>query len=259
MRLSCDEVAGKLERLLDDELAPAEIRAVEGHLAGCAGCSAERRALLRLQSDLRSLPRHDMPSDLATRIEADFAAGPSSRWGWRPSLANLAWGGGGAVAGVLVAVGLTLVSGQPTGSDGSMLLDAHLRALQHGQPVDVVSDDRHVVRPWFAGRIGVSPPVTDYAAEGFRLLGGRVDIVDGAPAAALAYQRRAHVISLFVRPAGSVKPAPAEESRQGYAVLHWNEGDLAFDLVSDLNPAELGLLKELLSRGGPETRGTGSG
>jgi anti-sigma factor RsiW len=94
-----------------------------------------------------------------------------------------------------------------------MLLDAHLRALQRDQPVDVVPDDRHIVRPWFAGRIGVSPPVMDYAAEGFRLLGGRVDIVDGAPAAALAYQQRAHVISLFVRPAGSVEPAPSEESR----------------------------------------------
>ena len=128
-----------------------------------------------------------------------------------------------------------------------MLLDAHLRALQHGQPVDVVSDDRHVVRPWFAGRIGVSPPVTDYAAEGFRLLGGRVDIVDGAPAAALAYQRRAHVISLFVRPTGPVAE-PDEETRQGYTVLRWNEGDLAFDLVSDLNREELRRLKDLCYR-----------
>ena len=105
------------------------------------------------------------------------------------------------------------------------------------------SSDRHTVKPWFNGRLDFSPPVVDLAARGFPLVGGRLDYLDGHPAAALVYQRRQHVVNLFVQP---VLLPPADDlasaesfTQQCYHLRRWTQGTMSYRAVSDLNEAEL--------------------
>ena len=121
----------------------------------------------------------------------------------------------------------------------SALVDTHIRSLLPGHLIDVQSSDRHTVKPWFAGRIDISPPVMDLASKGFPLIGGRLDYVQGHSAAAIVYGRRLHMINLFVWRTIPGERAVASTVRDGYAVLHWTTGDLSYWAVSDAAPAEL--------------------
>jgi anti-sigma factor RsiW len=124
------------------------------------------------------------------------------------------------------------------------VVSAHLRSLQGDRLIDVQSTDQHTVKPWFNGRLDVAPPVVDLTAQGFTLIGGRLDYVDAKPVAAIVYKRRAHVINLFVAPLmGSERLAPERratiEQVQGFNIWRWTRSDLAFWAVSDINAEEL--------------------
>jgi anti-sigma factor RsiW len=110
---------------------------------------------------------------------------------------------------------------------------------------DVGSSDQHTVKPWFAGKLDFAPTVKDLAAQGFPLVGGRLDYVAGRPAAALVYQRRKHVINAFSWPAASSSPQ-ATITTKGYNVVHWTRGGMAWWLVSDVNRSDLETLARLL-------------
>jgi anti-sigma factor RsiW len=104
----------------------------------------------------------------------------------------------------------------------------------------VETSDQHTVKPWFNGKLDVSPPVVDLTAQGFRLLGGRLDYIDGEPVASVVYQRRKHIINLFVaQRLGASHASTRIESIQGYNVRHWSEAGLDFWAVSDIAPDEL--------------------
>ena len=122
----------------------------------------------------------------------------------------------------------------------SELVSAHLRSLQGGRLIDVQSSDQHTVKPWFNGRLEVAPPVVDLAAEGFTLVGGRLDYIDARPVATLVYTRRAHIINLFIAPArGSDRGGQIEPQLQGFSIWRGASSGFAFSAVSDITPAEL--------------------
>ena len=121
----------------------------------------------------------------------------------------------------------------------SALVDTHIRSLLPGHLIDVQSSDRHTVKPWFAGRIDISPPVMDLASKGFPLIGGRLDYVQGHSAAAIVYGRRLHMINLFVWRSLPGEQAATSTVRDGYAILHWTTGDLSYWAVTDAAPADL--------------------
>jgi anti-sigma factor RsiW len=147
--------------------------------------------------------------------------------------AALGWGAG------TVRTSLRTAAASTSDQTVSALIDTHVRSLLPGHLIDVQSSDRHTVKPWFAGRIDIAPPVVDLAAKGFPLIGGRLDYVQGHSAAALVYGRRLHMINLFVWHAVPGEPARASAVRGGYAILHWTTGDLSYWAVSDAAPAEL--------------------
>ena len=123
------------------------------------------------------------------------------------------------------------------------VVDTHVRSLLPGHLTDVLSTDRHTVKPWFAGKADVAPPVNDLSAQGFPLYGGRLDYVDGHNAAAIVYHRRQHVINLFVWRASADEAAAGTFAVRGYSVLHWTSGDLSFWAVSDAARGEVEAFK----------------
>ena len=129
----------------------------------------------------------------------------------------------------------------------SELIDAHVRSLQPGHLTDVTSTDRHTVKPWFDGKLDFVPPVNDYVGQGFPLVGGRLDVLNGHSVAALVYARRKHTINLFVWPARQGETdLYGWGSRDGYNWGIWQAGDMRFCLVSDAAQSDLRELQQLI-------------
>jgi anti-sigma factor RsiW len=128
------------------------------------------------------------------------------------------------------------------------LVDAHIRALQPGHLTDVTSTDQHTVKPWFDGKIAFAPPVSDFAAQDFPLVGGRLDVFQGRTVAALVYGRRKHFISVFIWPDATQNAEQYAGAMNGYQWISWKQGGLRFCAVADTSRGDLAALKELISR-----------
>jgi len=145
------------------------------------------------------------------------------------------------VLAVLASSGATWIVSQG-GRDGTAdtVVAGHVRSLMASQPTDVVSSDRHTVKPWFNGRIPQAPRVVDLANDGFPLVGGRIDVIDRVPVPTLVYRHRQHLISLYAVPAGRPTIVPAaHRAIAGYNVLSWTDDGVAYWAVSDLAAADL--------------------
>ena len=239
--MRCDEIRPRLDAYIDGELAEAERVQLRDHLADCPECGPEAGALERLRDGIRrSAPAYRAPEALRSQIRFALRreAAASSR------LARAAPGWLAYAASILLAVavgsgGTLLVTGErQEDAVANELIDSHLRSLLGSHLTDVASSDRHTVKPWFAGRSDVSPPAVDLTAEGFPLVGGRLDLIVGKPVPALVSRRREHGLNVIVLPA-SRGDLGATVTRRGYSLRHWNEGDLGFWAVSDAAPSEL--------------------
>jgi anti-sigma factor RsiW len=227
-------------------------RAIETHLAGCKDCAAMLEDLRQMRAAIRrEVPYHRAPPQLRARIEAGFAGRrikPLRLDPGRLSFASSFAGGlaSGAVAATVVA-GLGLFLLRPNESDALArdLVNAHLRALVSDHQIDIASSDHHTVKPWFEGHGDVSPPVADFPAEDFRLVGGRADYVNGQRASVLVYRHGAHIINIFTW-ADRGDPLPMLATRNGYTVSCWRAGTLAYCAVSDVARTELSRLVALI-------------
>jgi anti-sigma factor RsiW len=131
----------------------------------------------------------------------------------------------------------------------TQLIASHVRSLMANHLMDVASSDQHTVKPWLDAKLDFAAPVVDLSGEGFPLIGGRLDYLDNHSAAALVYQRRKHFINLFVWPTtpGDSKGQTMVE-REGYHLLHWNDGDFTYWAVSDVNVGDLQNFKQLFEQ-----------
>lgn len=230
---SCPDKEMALQALADGELDAMAAVALEEHLRGCAGCRAELDRIEGLRAVLRvSELREPAPEQLRARVMAQIPRpAPARPWvGWV----------GGAAGGALAA-SLALMLAMPQAAVPGVadeLIDSHIRSLQGSHLIDVQTSDRHVVKPWFNGRVDFAPVVPELKDQGFPLVGGRLDVVSGRSVAVIVYKRRLHTINLFVRPAAA-GAGSGSERRGSYALVHWVAGGLEYWAVSDIEVSDL--------------------
>jgi anti-sigma factor RsiW len=263
--LSCELTNRYVPGYVDGELDLVRTIELEAHLKGCSACAQELENLRALRSALqRNSLAYAAPVALRERIQSSLRA--SSVAEVRESTFKLPSLSTWQLAGAFALLVLISVSGwqwtarlRAPSSDqriAAEIFSSHVRSLEGNHLMDVISTDQHTVKPWFDGKLDFSPPVEDLATDGFPLVGGRLDYLEGREVAALVYQRRKHFINVFVWP-NSTGPnsTQAIESRQGYNIMRWAHGGFQFWAVSDVNAQDLADFVRLLeTRIAPESK-----
>jgi anti-sigma factor RsiW len=241
--MTCEQALPLLSTYFDRELDVTKSLEVERHVRECDRCSAAVQQHEALRSSLTAAALVFAPPRglewrvrKAVRREArprGLSVRPPWRWASVPVAATLAaalsWSvavhrGGTSRENVVLA---ELVSG-------------HVRSLMADHLVDVVTSDQHTVKPWFNGKVDFAPPVIDFTASGFPLVGGRVDYIAGRPVAVVVYKRREHVVNVFIWPSGNDEGQGLRDlTSEGYHLLRWTRSGLTFWAVSDVNGADL--------------------
>jgi anti-sigma factor RsiW len=237
-----------LHAALDGELDAVGVIEMEAKLAADPKLAAEYARLVALRDAIRArVPRQAAPDVLRARMaslaRASGTAAPTAarRAKWRDApYRSLA---ASLMVGVVLGAGAygRLVA-PPAEDDGqSAIVAGFIRGRLSGQPVDVATSDRHTVKPWLAGKIAGATTVVELAADGFPLVGGRIDVIGRTPVATLVYQRREHQIALSELPPSASEAAgePSRQTREGYSLLRWTDKGHVYEAVSDLPPAEL--------------------
>src|SRR4051794_19467404 len=207
--MTCDEAEVLLHALIDGELDAGHAREVESHIAGCPRCAAALRDYREMSKAIAEAGMgYTAPAALRQRIEAALPQ-PRAVPNRRAVLRGFAMGsaGSGLAATRLVAIVPRQDGGERIQSG---VVSAHLRSLQAGPLTDVFSTDQCTVRPWFNGKVDVSPPVIGLSAQGFTMTGGRLDYMDAPALSAVVYRRRRHVINLSVSQTSSTERPPAK-------------------------------------------------
>jgi anti-sigma factor RsiW len=225
-----------LNAYLDGELDAMEAARFEQRIAADPALNGQLSSRKALSTALRSDLDEDVPPpDLRRRILTGLGEGGRSggQTPWRALAASFLIG---ALLAGTASLGLLR---SPPGTDiADAIVSAHIRALMAPQPIDVASSDHHTVKPWFNGKIAFAPVVEDLAADGFPLVGGRIDVIGLEPSATLVYRHGNHVISLTERP-GASGSSSSLESKRGYNVLAWSDGKIGYWAVSDTAAEEL--------------------
>jgi anti-sigma factor RsiW len=236
--MTCVEAETLLHALIDGELDAGHARQIEAHTAECQRCMAQLLSYRKLRQALQGADlRYAAPASLRRNIDRSF---PSEALTNRRMFLKGLGVGGLVSASAAASVALVTLNQESEESIVTEAVSAHLRSLQAEHLVDVVSTDRHTVKPWFNGRLDVAPPVVDLTAQGFTLIGGRLDYINGRAVAAIVYRRRVHIINLFVaQRMGSALQSPRLESVQGFNVRRWASQGLNLLAVSDINSDEL--------------------
>jgi anti-sigma factor RsiW len=245
-----------LHGFVDSELDAAHSLELEQHLATCPDCAGQLERIRGLKQVVSQKGvRWQTPDHVRAQVLAAIAHeaakqaqprtsmwdrlfGMMRQWLFVPSLAAL-------------AASLFLVFGpiQQHASVEQEVVSSHVRSMLASHLTDVATSDQHTVKPWFNGKIDFSPPVVDLAPQGFPLVGGRLDYVEGRVVAALVYKRRGHIINVFVWPAAPGNTLAT--SRDGYTVENWSKDGLTFWAVSDAAPDEIkGFREAFLARAG---------
>lgn len=241
--MECTETRELLGAYVDSELELTRALEIQKHVSSCADCQRMYEQLTELRSTLREQTAYfAAPQKLRNDIRAALrenekpaAQARERRW----LLVNF----GAALAfAVLLTWGLTgYWSAQSLDQRlPGEVVSGHVRSLLANHLVDVASSDQHTVKPWFSGKLDFSPPVRDLTAQGFPLIGGRLDYIDNRQVAALVYRHREHAINLFVWPSASGQDvAPQSLRKQGYQLINWSESGMFFCAVSDVSASEI--------------------
>ncbi|MBB3214284.1 anti-sigma factor RsiW [Herbaspirillum sp. Sphag1AN] len=260
--MNCEECQQTMQAALDGALDAATSKLHAQHLGSCPACQDAQNDLLGVRRMVRAhASRHSAPAALRLRVVNDVTQATASvapavtpatfveqLW---TRLQNWPWArinfGFASTASLAFAVVLSLYIGMPSEQDriDQEIVATHFRSLQLDHLADVVSTDKHTVKPWFSGKLDFSPPVFDLALQNFPLIGGRLDYFDQHAAAAMVYRHDKHLINLFVWPEKAAQRSKLS-STHGFQLLRWSDGEMAYAAISDLNGPELQQFQHLL-------------
>jgi anti-sigma factor RsiW len=242
-----------IEAYMDEELDPGVSASVEEHLSGCRSCSETYSRFREQRAEIRSAaPYYTAPAQLERSIRDSLRQAAANET--KATANNLPWRLLAIAASILLAISVSwnLRPSSKGIAENDVLaqniLADHVRSLIGTHLMDVPSTDQHTVKPWFNGKLDFSPEVKDFAAQGFPLIGGRLDYLMDRTVAALVYGRRQHVINVFTWPAGPAPLSPSQFSRNGYNAIHWSHGSMTFWAVSDVALPELAQFKDLYEK-----------
>jgi anti-sigma factor RsiW len=248
--MNCEDAKPLLDSFADGELDLVNHVQVEAHVEKCLACDHTYRNTTALKNAMVGDELYfKAPAELRTRIRSSLHEEAEEsfwrsilKWRWMPTMT--------AAAIVVIALFSAVAIFRPASNSEDLLanemVSAHVRSLMLDHATDVISTDQHTVKPWFEGKLDFSPPVVDLAPQGFALIGGRLDYLGGRPVAALVYQRRQHLINVFIYPAQDKNNESGASSRQGFNVIFWTKNGMTFWVVSDLNAGELQGFAQLL-------------
>src|ERR1700730_12501294 len=254
--MSCELTQHFVPGYLDGELDLVRTIEMETHLKSCPACAQELENQQALRAALRrSSLSYAAPAVLRDRIQSSLrtssGVGVQERKIKWPSLHIWQWAGAVAVLALFSLTGWQLTARLRAPSSDQRItaevFSSHVRSLEANHLMDVVSSDQHTVKPWFDGKLDFSPPVEDLASDGFPLVGGRLDYLEGREVAAPVYQRRKHFINVFVWPgAAGSSSTQTLEPRQGYNIMRWSRAGFEFWAVSDVAAPDLAEFVRLL-------------
>jgi anti-sigma factor RsiW len=229
----------KLEPYLDGELSPREMQDLDTHLRDCPACTAEVLRQVQMKRAVQAAGRRFTPSaEFKRKMQQRMAPRRRSLgvWSWAvPVLAIL-----------LVGVGLSLNRDRfQAQHSASELADLHVATLASATPVDVVSTDRHTVKPWFQGKIPFTFNLPELQNSDFTLIGGRMAYMNQAPGAHLIYQIRKHEISVFIFQDRDFH-AESGSKTLSFSSESWSEGGLSYFVIGDTNSDDIHKLAQLL-------------
>jgi anti-sigma factor RsiW len=242
--LTCPETQTLIHGYLDGELDLMKCLKIEQHLQECPACAQAHASLQAVRAAVQNSSLYfQTPPGLAKRIQSSLRG--ASHADRTPGLSPRRLLAVAASLALVTTVGWGLFRGLSARSADVFLTQelvaSHVRSqMLPSHRFDVASSDPHTVKPWFEGKLDFSPPVKDLVAEGFPLIGGRLDYLHGRAVAALVYQRRKHSINLFIWPSSPGDDAtPSKATRQGFHMIRWTSSSMTFWAVSDLNEGEL--------------------
>jgi len=242
----------KLDPYLDGELTASEMQELDRHLRECPACASECLRRVQWKRAVKEAGmRYVASPQLKARVQKMVVGrtGPRSTWGWWPILS------GAAVFLVLIAAGLFFVqqNARRVRNDQIVaeLADLHVATLASNSPVDVVSTDRHTVKPWFEGKIPFTFNLPELQGTPFELIGGRVSYLEQSPGAELIYRVRKHQISAFIfqeraLPAGFMRQTSIDA--RSFHLESWEKGGLRYFVIGDASPEDLRALSDLLKK-----------
>ncbi len=249
--MDCEVIAKNLEAYVDGELTLSDRRDLEEHLDDCDACTSRLDNMRALQKLIRSADHRNAPATLKRNIQKqmkDYTGEDNKSTGW---LGWIGIAGGSLALGSLttwIIMTFMLATSLPLQLVDE-IISSHVQSLMVDHVTDVMSTDKHTIKPWFNGRIDYSPNIRNLESNGFELVGGRLDYIQGKAVSALVYKRREHIINFFVLNNTTDRSQLALNTiqRQGYNLIHWSSGRLDYWVISDLNEKELTEFTRLMS------------
>lgn len=252
--MDCDRVRHLLNGYVDGEIDLVNSLEIEEHLHGCAACSQQYQELIALHAFTSDAALfYPAPAGLERRIRSSLREeNPVRQTRFGLSWRRIAPAAGLAVILLLFAaiLGRSWLVPNQESAMAEEVQSAHVRSLMASHLTDVASSDQHTVKPWFNGRLDFSPPVADLAAQGFPLIGGRLDYINSQPVAALVYRRNKHYINLFIWPSTDQSKGVSTSTYNGYHLIHWSQSGMTYWAASDLEVKELQTFVQLVQKEG---------
>ncbi|MFZ0317673.1 MAG: zf-HC2 domain-containing protein [Candidatus Sulfotelmatobacter sp.] len=247
--MACEAWTTKLDTYLDGELPPEEMRTFDLHVRGCASCAAEALARVQMKRNIQVAgKRFAATAQFRRRVQGAVVSKPKRRF-------RLAWvfAGGVAIVAFLLFAYLDLQHTRRDQAYGE-IADLHIAALASSSQVDVLSSDRHTVKPWFQGKIPFTFDLPELQNSEFSLLGGRMAYLGQAPGAHVIYTVRKHEISVFIvqekdlRDSWNTSATATKEL--SFNVASWSHGGLRYFVIGDASAADINSLTRLFQAAG---------